>query len=98
MNIRSKTLLVVAIALVISALANFFVIDFSVFPKFIELERDAATKNVQRVVEAITSETQNIKYTLWDYTNWDDTYAYIPDPHDEYPAANLKPDSLRIFA
>ena len=94
MNIRSKTLLVVAVALAISALANFFVIDFSVFPKFIELERDAATKNVQRVVEAITSETQNIKYTLWDYTNWDDTYAYILDPHDEYPAANLKPDSL----
>lgn len=40
MNIRSKTLMVVAIALTISALTNFFVIHLSIFPKFIQLERE----------------------------------------------------------
>ena len=39
MNIRSKTLMIVAIALIVSALTSFFVIHLSVFPKFIQLER-----------------------------------------------------------
>ncbi len=95
MNIRAKTLLLVGIAIVISALANYLVIDVSVFPKFIELEQDAARKDVQRVIEAYKSEIDNIAFTLWDYTNWDDTYRFVQDPGHEYPEANLKPDSLK---
>ena len=41
---------------------------FPVFPKFIELEREAANRDVQRVTEAVNSEIENIKFTLWDYT------------------------------
>ena len=56
MNIRSKTLMIVAIALIVSALTNFFVMHLSIFSKFIQLEREAAKKNWQRAVEALTSE------------------------------------------
>jgi len=95
MNIRTKTLLVVAVALFISALANFVVIEISVFPKFVELERNAAIDDAQRVKEAVNDQIENIKFTLWDYTNWDDTYEFITTRTKKYPKSNLKPDSLK---
>jgi two-component system, NtrC family, sensor kinase len=87
-------MVVVGAALIISAAVNFLVIYGSIFPKFLELEKDAATKDVQRVLQAIDAEIEGIKQSLWDYTNWDDTYNYILHPNDEYTSANLKPDSL----
>ena len=81
-------------ALLISAIANFTVIELLVFPKFIELEKVSATQDVLRVLEAIHAEIRWIKYSIWDYTNWDDTYNYILTPNEEYTANNLKPDSL----
>jgi sensor domain CHASE-containing protein len=95
MNIRTKTLLVVAVALFISALANFVIIEVSIFPKFIELEQEAAKRDAQRVIEAVSSEIENIKFTLWDYTNWDDTYEFVTKGSDRYPQSNLRPDSLK---
>ena len=84
MNIRSKTLVIVAIALIVSALTNFFVIHLSVFPKFIQLEREAAKKDGQRAVEALTSEIENIQFTLWDYSNWDETYTFVQGGNANY--------------
>jgi sensor domain CHASE-containing protein len=87
--------MVVAVALVISAVTNFFVIHVTVFPEFVQLEREAARKDAQRAVEALTSEIENIQFTLWDYSNWDETYAFVEGANSNYAYVNLRPESLK---
>ncbi len=96
MNLRLKTLMVVGICLTISAVANFFVINMFVYPKFIQLEREAAQKDAQRAVEALSSELKQIELTSWDYSTWDETYNFVKGDHSgNYAEVNLRPESLK---
>ena len=96
MNLRLKTLMVVGICLAISAVANFFVINMFVYPKFMQLEREAAKKDAQRAVEALSSELKQIELTSWDYSTWDETYNFVTGNHaGNYAEVNLRPESLK---
>ena len=95
MNIRSKTLGVIAFCLLVTALTNFFVLKVLVFPAFLELEQQAAASNIQRVIEAINSESDDVDKTLWDYSSWDDSYAYAKGEYPTYPDGNLAIETMR---
>ena len=95
MNIRSKTLSVIAFCLLVTALTNFFVLKVLVFPAFLELEQQAAASNIQRVIEAINSEGEDVDKTLWDYSSWDDSYAYAKGEYPTYPDGNLAIETMR---
>ncbi len=95
MKIRSKTLSVIAFALLATALANFFVLKMLVFPTFLALEQQAAARDLQRVIEAINSETEDVDKTLWDYSSWDDSYKYARGGYKTYPDGNLAIETLR---
>lgn len=95
MNIRSKTLSVIAFCLLVTALTNFFVLKLLVFPAFLELEQQAAANNIQRVIEAINSEGEDVDKTLWDYSSWDDSYTYAKGDYPTYPDGNLAIETLR---
>ena len=95
MNIRSKTLGVIAFCLLVTALTNFFVLKVLVFPAFLELEQQAAASNIQRVIEAINSEGEDVDKTLWDYSSWDDSYLYAKGEYPTYPDGNLAIETMR---
>ncbi len=95
MNIRGKMLSVIAFALLATALANFFVLKLLVFPTFLDLEQQAAARNIQRVIEAINSEIDDVDKTLWDYSSWDDSYKYAEGDYDSYPDGNLAVETLQ---
>lgn len=95
MNIREKMLSVIAFALLATALANFFVLKILVFPTFLELEQQAAARNIQRVIEAINSEIDDVDKTLWDYSSWDDSYKYAQGDYPSYPDGNLAVETLQ---
>ncbi|MFO1154833.1 MAG: CHASE4 domain-containing protein [Rhodospirillales bacterium] len=95
MKIRGKTLSVIAFALLATALANFFVLKTLVFPTFLALEQQAAARDLQRVIEAINSETEDVDKTLWDYSSWDDSYRYAKGGYKSYPDGNLAIETLR---
>lgn len=95
MNIRSKTLSVIAFSLMATALANFFVLKLLVFPTFLELEQQAAARDIQRIIEAINAEIQDVDKTLWDYSSWDDSYTYASGGYESYPDGNLAIETLR---
>ncbi len=95
MKIRAKTLSVIAFSLLTTALANFFVLKTLVFPTFLALEQQAAARDIQRVIEAINSETEDVDKTLWDYSSWDDSYRYAKGGYKTYPDGNLAIETLR---
>lgn len=95
MKIRAKTLGVIAFSLLVTALTNFFVLKMLVFPTFLEMEQQAAQRDIQRVLEAINSETEDVDKTLWDYSSWDDSYKYAKGHYKTYPDGNLAIETLR---
>jgi two-component system, NtrC family, sensor kinase len=97
MNIRNKTLLVIAFAVVVSAMGNFLVLERLVFPTFVTLEETAASRDMQRAIEAINAEMESLSVTLWDYANWDDAYEYMKGRSPNFPGENLNYDNLSKF-
>ncbi|MBK8209479.1 MAG: HAMP domain-containing protein [Rhodospirillales bacterium] len=95
MKIRGKVLSAIAFSLLATALANFFVLKTLVFPTFLELEQQAAARDVQRVMEAINSEIEDVDKTLWDYSSWDDSYRYAKGSYKSYPVSNLAVETLQ---
>jgi sensor domain CHASE-containing protein len=98
MNIRAKTLLVIAFSLIISALGSWLVLEQLAYPTFARLEEQSALKNMQRALEAINGEVENISVTLWDYSNWDEAYRYATGDNKDFAANNLNYDNLSKFA
>jgi sensor domain CHASE-containing protein len=95
MKIRGKVLSAIAFSLLATALANFFVLKTLVFPTFLELEQQAAARDMQRVLEAINSEIEDVDKTLWDYSSWDDSYRYAKGGYKSYPVSNLAVETLQ---
>ncbi len=54
-----------------------------------ELEQAAVTKNVQRALNAIENELENMETLCIDWAVWDDTYDFIESIDPEYIEANL---------
>lgn len=98
MNIRAKTLLVIAFSLMISALGSWVVLEQLAYPTFARLEEQSALKNMQRALEAINGEVESISVTLWDYSNWDEAYRYAEGNNESFAENNLNFDNLSKFS
>jgi sensor domain CHASE-containing protein len=97
MRIRGKVLCAIGFALLATALANFFVLKTLVFPTFLELEQQAAARDIQRIKEALNAEIEDVDKTLWDYSGWDDSYRYAKGGDKTYPETNLGVESLQTL-
>ena len=97
MKIRGKVLCAIGFALLATALANFFVLKTLVFPTFLDLEQQAAARDVQRIKEALNAEIEDVDKTLWDYSSWDDSYRFAKGGDKSYPSTNLGVESLQTL-
>lgn len=98
MNIQDKILMIIAFSLLVSAAANWVVLDQLAYPAFASLERKSATQNNQVVRAEINGEINNISITLWDYCNWDDAYEYAKYMNNSFAGENLNADNLSKFS
>lgn len=94
MALSLKTLIVLAIALVVSVAANYYVLRMVVFPSFVGLEQQGAQKNLDRVRDALEVELSGIASTNGDWANWDDTYQFAADGNQDYVNDNLYYEAL----
>lgn len=94
MNIREKTLGVIAFSLLVSASVNYFILRQSVWPSFVELEQQETIRDIDRVAKLIKAEIEDVSAGLWDYSSWDDTYAYAKGENPEFPETYLATDPL----
>lgn len=94
MNIREKTLGVIAFSLLVSASVNYFILRQSVWPSFVELEQQETIRDIDRVAKLIKAEIEDVSAGLWDYSSWDDTYAFAKGENPEFPETYLATDPL----
>ena len=94
MSLRSRVAaLLVALSMALAGIM-YATQEWVVMPTFVDLERTAAERNVNRCVEALRRDLQSLADTTSDWAYWDDTYRYVYDRNEQYEQVNLSDDSF----
>jgi sensor domain CHASE-containing protein len=98
MQLRSKV-----IALLLTLFAAYAGIEYAiqrwvVYPGFLALEREEASKNVERAVQALQRDLDLLVPSATDWAVWDDTYQFVQDRNEDFVASNLNFQALKALA
>ncbi len=89
-SIKIKVLVVLLAVIVAYGMADFVFHRFVIFSSFLELEKEEAAEDMERVVQAFKRETAYLDSLCHDWASWNDTYEFILDGSQEYIAGNLQ--------
>jgi signal transduction histidine kinase len=87
----------VLLALLFTALigAQWVIQQRLMLPRFVELERDSARTDMQRVVLALEREQQALGALAADWGNWKDLWRYIQDHNADFVRTSLTDSAVR---
>jgi PAS domain S-box-containing protein len=73
---------------------NYTVLQLVILPSFEQVENTEAGKNLDRVLNALNTELQELRANAGDYANWDDSYAFVNGQDNGFEQANATPVSM----
>jgi diguanylate cyclase (GGDEF)-like protein/PAS domain S-box-containing protein len=87
----------IALTLIFAAigLACVFMVGFIITERVGDFERELAAANVRRARNALNQDMKRLGDLLKDWAWWDDTYAFMANPTEEFLASNVTPDVFR---
>lgn len=94
MNLRRFTTGSLIFLTLVVVLVQLLVSDSIVKSGFEELEEREVAANLRRVTMALQEQVENLDYFLWDWTSWDDTYAFVQDGNEPYVESNLAEETF----
>ena len=68
--------------------------QFVMFPGLLKMEEEYAQTNLDRGLNAIENDAENLQILVKDWATWDDTYQYIQDRNERYIEYNLVDDTF----
>ncbi|MFB3895537.1 MAG: CHASE4 domain-containing protein [bacterium] len=89
MSLRVKTLLVTSIALLCLIVILYITTRIIIINSFTKLEQQQTQREVERFLNIISNEIVNLDAKAYDWSNWDDTYAFVQHPNQTYIKSNL---------
>lgn len=95
MKIRLKVILLIGGLFAALGAAQLLVQHYIILPSFIDLERQGARTDSQRVNHALERELSLLESITADWGNWDATYRYMHDHDPAYIKANMTVSGLR---
>ncbi|HEY9605693.1 MAG TPA: CHASE4 domain-containing protein, partial [Allocoleopsis sp.] len=94
MKLRSKVLLTLGVGLV-GLSTSFYVISRVLLTKsYVALENQQVNKDVQRVLDILSTNLDHLSRQARDYSRWDDSYQFIVDGNQTYIDSNYANDHL----
>ncbi|OGO01578.1 MAG: hypothetical protein A2Y59_04460 [Chloroflexi bacterium RBG_13_52_14] len=94
MTLRSKTLLIIGIALIGLIGIVYFTSSKLILNSFANLEEERTSEHVARVLNVLSEDISGIDTMTNDWAAWDDTYAFIEDGNQKYIDTNPTDDSF----
>jgi diguanylate cyclase (GGDEF)-like protein/PAS domain S-box-containing protein len=94
MTLRTKTIILVAVALVTLLALQYVSSRAVLLYSFANLEEKATERDLQRALNAVDNRIQELDTTAYDWASWDDTYQFMEDRNPEYLESNLLDDTL----
>lgn len=95
MSLRSKVLIFVLTVSAVFALTSYLVQRAIMLPGFEKVEREEASKDVARCVQALRRDCEHLSQAAADYAAWDDTYEYVIDRNSAFESKNLLAETFR---
>jgi sensor domain CHASE-containing protein len=89
MSLRSKVVIILLAIFLIYGTVNYGIQHLVVLPSFVALEREEANKNLMRAVQALERNINHLATTTEDWSYWDDVYAFVADPNEDFVQKNL---------
>jgi len=94
MNLRKKTILAIAITFFLAMAVGYGYTHTLFLKSFLNIENQEIEANVRRLHYSLDREIENLGTLTNDWAAWDDTYAFIQNPSEEYISSNLVDDTL----
>ncbi|MBE7186154.1 MAG: HAMP domain-containing protein [Methylobacterium mesophilicum] len=98
MRIVTKTNLALVGVVAVSALLNFAVLEWTIMPRFLDIETATAERNQSRAIEAIQVQKDQVAASARDYAFWDDSYGFMQDQLSNYEEKNVSAESLKALS
>jgi len=89
MNLRKKTILLVAAIVLVTLVATVVASNVVVLSGFSKIEHNEVVTQLERARDALDSQVTSLDLFVVDYATWDDTYQFILDNNTAYIQANL---------
>lgn len=89
MKLRQKTLLTVGLGLGLLILISTAIVSRISLRSFAALEAQDMTRNVSRARNALSNVLESLDTSVIDYSQWDDTYAFIAGEDADFTEINL---------
>ena len=89
MNLRKKTLGIVAAASIGLILVLYATLSVLIARDFHVLEVQYARQDVERAIDVLATDLNGLGTSVQEYAEWDDTYAFIRDRNRSYVQSNL---------
>jgi signal transduction histidine kinase len=89
MTLRRKTLLIIVGTFYGVIILLFFISRNILLGSYSDLENQSTHQDVERVLTAYSQVLSSLDTTAADLAAWDDTYAFIADPGENYIRSNL---------
>ncbi len=90
-----RQIAILLIALTIALIAGTYAVQtLVVMPTFAELERQWASRDVERCIDAIQRDIESISNVANDWGSWDDSYEYVQNRNESFAKGNLIDESF----
>ncbi|GEM78982.1 diguanylate cyclase domain-containing protein [Vibrio superstes] len=95
MSLSKKILCILLPVLIAMVVVSFFALWRYVLPVFVQLEREDAITNFERVAARFQEDIEDLDLQNKDWGAWDATYSFIQGENPDYIAGNLGVNSFR---
>jgi len=93
-KLRTRALLVVGSTITALSLIVFGLVAVYSYRSYRRLEHKFVKGEVDRIIDILKSEVNQVNRTGTDYANWDETYNYMVNPKQAYISANYEAETL----
>jgi diguanylate cyclase (GGDEF)-like protein/PAS domain S-box-containing protein len=94
MRLRIKTLLFVMVSTIGLIALLYLISNNFLFSGFRQVEDQETIQNVNRATDALSGQLAYLKAKASDWSNWDDTYAFMEDGNREFVKSNLMDETF----
>lgn len=89
MSIKFKVAAILAVLFTGLLVLNAAVLLLVVLPSYRDLDRREAEQDMQRVVDVLRSDVEDLDLLAFDWAAWDDTHAFVVEGNPSYVESNL---------
>jgi signal transduction histidine kinase len=97
MKIRTRVFIIFVVTVIAALAVVHSVFQYVLLDDYRDLESQVMQKDVERAVDALRREIENLDIILFDWSAWDDTYEFVNDLNQAYIDSNFVDETFGSY-